>query len=56
MIKNRYIHYNHKADKKDFNSKWGKDIKVKLSKIDNKELPEYLQINKKKYSNWFDDF
>ena len=29
MIKDRYIHYDHKADKKDFSSKWGKGCKGK---------------------------
>ena len=56
MISNRYIHYDHKADKKDFNLKWSKDIKVKLSKVEDEELPTYLIKNKKKYDMWFDDF
>ena len=56
MISKRYIHYDHKADKKDFNSKWSKDIKVKLSKIDDEKLPKYLIKNKKKYEIWFDSF
>ena len=30
MIKNRYIPYNHKAEKKNFDSRWGKDIKDDL--------------------------
>ena len=55
MVVNRYIHYNHKADKKDFNSKWGKDIKVKLLKTQDAVLPKYLVQNKKKYNIWFDD-
>lgn len=54
MIQNKYIHYNHKADKKDFILKWGKNIKVKLSKINDNLLPKYLIENKKKYSMWFD--
>ena len=37
------------ADKKDLNSKWGKDIKIPLSKIDNELLPKYLIQNKKIY-------
>ena len=55
MINNRYIHYDHKADKKDFSSKWGKDVKVKLSKVSEEELPKYLIQNKKKYNSWFDN-
>jgi beta-1,4-mannosyl-glycoprotein beta-1,4-N-acetylglucosaminyltransferase len=55
MINDRYIHYDHKADKKDFKSKWGKDIKVQLSKINNEELPKYLLKNKNKYEKWFDN-
>ena len=54
MIKNRYIPYNHKADKKNLNSRWGKNIKIQLSKINNDLLPEYLINNKEKYSIWFD--
>ena len=54
MIQNRYIPYDHKADKKDLNSKWGKNIKVPLVKIDNKFLPKYLIENKDKYLKWFD--
>jgi beta-1,4-mannosyl-glycoprotein beta-1,4-N-acetylglucosaminyltransferase len=54
MIKNRYIPYNHKAEKKNFDSRWGKDIKVHLSKVNEKELPSFLVLNKKKYSTWFD--
>ena len=56
MINNRYIHYDHKADKKDFSSKWGKDVKVKLSKVREEELPKYLIQNKNKYNIWFDNF
>lgn len=54
MIQNRYIPYDHRADKKDLNSKWGKNIKVPLVKIDNKFLPKYLIENKDKYLKWFD--
>ena len=56
MISNRYIHYNHNADKKDFNLKWSKNIKVNLSRIDDLLLPKYLTKNKNKYSNWFDGY
>ncbi len=54
MIKNGYIHYNHKADKKDLNKRWGKDVKVKLTKVNEESLPEYLIKNRKKYLEWFD--
>ena len=56
MIKNKYISYNHEADKKDLNLKWNKDIKVKLSRINDDLLPKYLIQNRKRYSIWFDDF
>ena len=55
MIKNRYIPYNHEADKKNLNLRWGKNIKVQLSKIKYDLLPEYLVRNKEKYSTWFDE-
>lgn len=54
MIQGRYIPYDHKADKKELDSKWGKNIKVPLVKIDNKFLPKYLIENKDKYYKWFD--
>ena len=55
MIRNKYIPYNHKADKKDLNLKWSKNIKVKLSRINDNLLPKHLIQNRKKYSTWFDD-
>ena len=55
MIKNRYIPYNHKADKKDFSNRWNKNIKVKLLKINDDRLPSYLVENREKYSLWFDN-
>ena len=55
MIKNRIIPYDHMADKKDLESKWGKNIKIPLSKIESDLLPKYLSQNKKKYINWFDE-
>ena len=54
MIKNKYIPYDHKTEKKNFNSRWGKDIRIPLSKINENELPKFLIANKKKYSIWFD--
>ena len=38
------------GEKKDFSSKWGKDVKVKLSKVSEEELPKYLIQNKNKYN------
>ncbi len=55
MIKNRYIPYNHKADKRDFKNRWNKNIKVKLIKINDDKLPSYLVENKDNYSLWFDN-
>ena len=55
MIKNRIIPYDHMADKKDLESKWGKNIKIPLSKIESDLLPKYLSQNKKKNINWFDE-
>lgn len=54
MIKNRYIPYDHSADKKNFNSRWGKNVKITLSKVNNNLLPKYLIENKQQYSAWFD--
>lgn len=55
MIKNRYIPYDHSADKKSFNSKWNKNNRVKLLKINDDKLPKYLIENKRDYLNWFDN-
>ena len=55
MIKNKYIHYDHKADKKDLQKRWSKEVKVKLQKVDDQALPQYLVKNKEKYFNWFDN-
>ena len=54
MVKDKYIPYDHSIDKKDLKSKWGKKIKVNLTKIDDDKLPNYLIENKSKYSTWFD--
>ncbi|OUX53180.1 MAG: hypothetical protein CBE47_03745 [Pelagibacteraceae bacterium TMED287] len=54
MVKNKYIPYDHSIDKKDLKSKWGKKIKVNLTKIDDDKLPNYLIQNKSKYLTWFD--
>ena len=54
MVKDKYIPYDHSIDKKDLKSKWGKKIRVNLTKIDDDKLPNYLIENKPKYSTWFD--
>ncbi len=54
MIKNKYIPYDHKTEKKNFSSRWSRDIRIPLSKINENELPKFLIANKKKYSIWFD--
>ena len=42
--------YDHKIDQKDF--KWsGKSI---LKKIEDKYLPDYINLNKQKYKEWLD--
>jgi len=54
MVKNRYIPYDHTADKKDLSKKWNKTNRVSLVKIKDNKLPEYLINHKNKYSEWFD--
>jgi beta-1,4-mannosyl-glycoprotein beta-1,4-N-acetylglucosaminyltransferase len=51
QIKNKVINYNHFADKTDENKY---NFEYNLKKLDNKLLPEYLESNKNKYSEWFD--
>jgi len=51
QIKNKVISYNHFADKTNKNKY---NFEYKLKKIDTKILPKYLELNKKKYSEWFD--
>ena len=51
MINNRYIHYDHKADKKDQN-KW-KSSK-KLEKVELSALPDYVKENSSKFNQWLD--
>jgi beta-1,4-mannosyl-glycoprotein beta-1,4-N-acetylglucosaminyltransferase len=53
MVKNRYIPYDHSADKKDLNKKWNKSNRVYLNKINDNKLPNYLIDNKSKYLKWF---
>ncbi len=52
MVKNKYITYNHLADKKDIKKRWSNKIKLKNIELSN--LPKYLQENKSKYFKWFD--
>tara|TARA_Y100000768_G_scaffold291499_1_gene225509 strand:- start:267 stop:1172 length:906 start_codon:yes stop_codon:yes gene_type:complete len=54
MIKNRYIPYDHSIDQKEWKKKWNKDNRIKLSLVEDSNLPKYLIENKKKYVNWFD--
>ena len=54
MVKNNYIPYDHKADKRDLANKWNKNIRVQLTKISDDNLPKYLIENKNKYSKWFE--
>jgi beta-1,4-mannosyl-glycoprotein beta-1,4-N-acetylglucosaminyltransferase len=53
MIKNKYMTYDHNADKIDQNKKWNKNNRVYLSKINDNKLPNYLIDNKNKYLKWF---
>ena len=54
MIKNRYIPYDHSIDQKEWKKKWNKDNRIKLSVVENSNLPKYLIENKNKYISWFD--
>ena len=53
MVKNRYISYDHSADKRDLKKKWNRNNRVYLSKINDNKLPNYLIDNKNKYLKWF---
>ncbi len=53
MIKNKYMTYDHNADKIDQSKKWNKNNRVYLSKINDNKLPNYLIDNKNKYLKWF---
>jgi|TARA_B110000285_G_C15083152_1_gene594629 beta-1,4-mannosyl-glycoprotein beta-1,4-N-acetylglucosaminyltransferase len=53
MVKNRYIAYDHSADKRDLKHKWNKTNRIYLSKINDNKLPKYLIDNKNKYLEWF---
>ncbi len=54
MVLNKYISYDHNADKRDLKNKWNKKNRVKLDKINDELLPKYLIENKTKYNEWFD--
>ena len=54
MLKNKYIVYDHSADKRDLSKKWNKSNRVYLTKINDNKLPNYLIDNKQKYDKWFD--
>ncbi len=50
LIREKRVMYDHKIDQKDF--KWsGKSI---LKKIEDKYLPDYINLNKEKYKEWLD--
>jgi beta-1,4-mannosyl-glycoprotein beta-1,4-N-acetylglucosaminyltransferase len=53
MVQNRYIPYDHTADKRDLKKKWNKNNRVYLNKINDNKLPNYLIENKCKYLKWF---
>ena len=50
-IKDKKVFYNHFVDQTNLN-KWNYDYELK--KIENKFLPNYLNMNKEKYKEWFD--
>lgn len=49
-ISEKKIFYNHNADKRE--NKWNAEIK--LEKIDDNLLPEYISLNKNKFQEWLD--
>ena len=53
-IDNKEVFFNHFVDKEKFKERW--NFNYKLKKIENNELPEYLQSNSSqlKYKDWFD--
>ena len=53
MIKNHYIPYDHSIDQRDFEKKWNKNNRIKLEKVNDLKLPNYLLKNKNKYIKWF---
>jgi len=51
QIDNKIVNYNHLADKT-IKNKY--DFNYKLKRLDMEMLPEFLQLNKIKYDEWFD--
>lgn len=53
-INDKEVFFNHFVDKEKYKERWNFDYKLK--KIDNKKLPDYLQLeeNRLKLKNWFD--
>ena len=50
-IKNKEVFYNHLADKNS-PDRWNDNYKLK--KIENSQLPKYLQLNSNQFKTWFD--
>ena len=50
MLRNKYIIYNHLADKKELNQKWNN--KIKLTLVNLNILPAYIKNNVKKYKKF----
>ena len=53
MVKNQYIVHNHNVDKKNIKDKWSHY--ERLERVSLNEMPEYISINKKNYSDWIVD-
>ena len=50
-IQNKEVFYDHLADKSS-NNRWNDNYKLK--KIENSQLPKYLQLNSNQFKTWFD--
>ena len=50
-IQNKEVFYDHLADKNS-NNRWNDNYKLK--KIENSQLPKYLQLNSNQFKTWFD--
>ena len=50
MVKNRKVFYDHSVDQKNY--KWSGTTTLK--NISLSEMPDYLNKNKEKYSDWLD--
>jgi beta-1,4-mannosyl-glycoprotein beta-1,4-N-acetylglucosaminyltransferase len=53
MINEHYIPYDHSIDQREFEKKWNKSNKIRLNKVNNDILPNYLIKKQKKYAKWF---